>query len=36
MSEQQFEKLMAEKEEITQNLERHHKRTITDWETKLR
>lgn len=34
--EQQFEKLMAEKEEAIQNLERTHKRKITDAETKLR
>lgn len=35
-SEQQFEKLMSEKEEIIQNLERQHNRKIIDSETKLR
>lgn len=35
-TEQQFDKLMAEKEEAIQDLERKHKRQLIDAETKLR
>lgn len=35
-TDQQFEKLMSEKEEAIQDLERKHKRKLVDAETKLR
>lgn len=36
ISDQQYEKLVSDREEIVQNLDRQHKRKIADAETKLR